>query len=151
MRGFFPILIGLFLLGVSNMSRAEKNHNPLNIRENERSNYDWEGEAATDIDSEMEEFISDEYGFRAGTRILMTYDRKYGVNTINDIIYKWAPPEDKNDTEGYIAFVVKKTGLHRNKILNPITDYLPVMQAMANMETGKIYPLSVIMTGMSLA
>jgi hypothetical protein len=40
------------------------------------------------------------------------------LNTIERIVRTWAPVTDGNDTEEYISFVVKRTGLYRDTILN---------------------------------
>jgi len=31
-------------------------------------------------------------------------------STLRDLIYKWAPPSDKNNTEAYLKNVIKMTG-----------------------------------------
>lgn len=35
-------------------------------------------------------------------------------STLRDLIYTWAPPSDNNNTEKYLDFIVKETGLNEN-------------------------------------
>ena len=52
-----------------------------------------------------------EEGIKAMDNNLMVYGTKHGINTLRGVISRYAPPQDKNDTEGYINFVAQKTGL----------------------------------------
>lgn len=56
------------------------------------------------------------YGYRALMRTLSTYINKHKANTIERIIYRWAPGFE-NDTESYIRSVCKSTGFSRSKKL----------------------------------
>jgi hypothetical protein len=59
-----------------------------------------------------------------------------GVNTIYKIIHMFAPKSDGNNPDGvYIPFVVKKTGLSKDAILNK-NDIPVIMHAIMLMETG---------------
>lgn len=89
-------------------TRGQRNHNPLNIRKGN----DWQGESTTQSDDAFEVFINDLYGLRAGFKVLRRYLTVAPKCTcISDIITRWAPPQDHNDTEAYIATVCKRTGL----------------------------------------
>jgi len=57
-------------------------------------------------------FSSLSYGWRALIKLLQTYINKYGLNTIEKIIYRWAPPIE-NDTPAYVAYVEGYTGYPR--------------------------------------
>ena len=81
-------------------------NNPLNIRPGSP----WEGLAVPDEMQGFCSFTSPVWGFRAAFRNLITYADKHGINTIRGIISRWAPPEDNNDTEGYIKAVCARTG-----------------------------------------
>lgn len=133
-------------LVIKSMTNAGiRNFNPLNIEYNPNNN--WEGQ--TGRSGRWAVFSSDEYGFRAGAKLLKTYASKYGINTIAGIVKKWAPPPE-NDTQNYINFVSKKTGI---LAFTPVTvkDYPIILQAMAKMETGKDYPLSVVQKGVTMS
>lgn len=88
--------------------RGSRNNNPGNIR---ISDNNWEGQVGDD--GEFVRFASPEHGVRALGKNLITYRNK-GVVTINQIISRWAPKKDGNDTEGYIKFVSGKMGVDPN-------------------------------------
>lgn len=92
------------------MSRGIRNNNPGNIRVSPNN---WKGKivGAQKKDREFEEFMSMAYGYRALLKNVRTYIRRDGINTIRGIITRWAPPEDKNNTEGYIQAVCKHMGV----------------------------------------
>jgi hypothetical protein len=81
--------------------RGVRNNNPGNIRLGQA----WKGLALEQTDSAFCQFTSMAYGTRAIASIMYTYLRKYGLNTVNQIIHRWAPPEDLNDTSAYVAYV----------------------------------------------
>ena len=115
--------------------RGIANHNPLNIRENHKSDYQWQGEAAQDIDPSFEEFTTPFWGIRAGARILKTYRDKRGLNHVKGIVTRWAPPSDDNPTDKYIAFVANKAGVLATQPLGA-ADYPKVIAAMIHFENG---------------
>ena len=91
------------------LPRGIRNHNPLNIR---RSKDQWKGMAEVQNDRAFVQFKSLEYGWRAAFVLLTrTYYHKYRLYTIRDIVSRWAPEADHNDTAAYIANVSKLTGI----------------------------------------
>ncbi len=94
--------------GAPSGDRGSRNNNPGNIR---ISDNNWEGQIGDD--GEFVQFASPEHGVRALGKNLITYRNK-GVVTINQIISRWAPKKDGNDTEGYIKFVSGKMGVDPN-------------------------------------
>ncbi|MEM8013027.1 hypothetical protein Q4R53_12250 [Morganella morganii] len=94
--------------GAASGDRGSRNNNPGNIR---ISDNNWEGQIGDD--GEFVRFASPEHGVRALGKNLITYRNK-GVVTINQIISRWAPKKDGNDTEGYIKFVSGKMGVDPN-------------------------------------
>lgn len=96
-------------------TRGERNHNPLNIRRSDGTR--WLGQCPKQHDREFVQFQSDLFGFRAAFRILRTYFRLQNIDTLRGIIYRWAPPEDGNNTESYIATVSRWTNIAPNKHL----------------------------------
>jgi hypothetical protein len=52
-----------------------------------------------------------EEGIKSMDDNLRIYGTKHGINTLRGVISRYAPPQDKNDTEGYINFIAQKTGL----------------------------------------
>ncbi|OBU04841.1 hypothetical protein [Morganella psychrotolerans] len=88
--------------------RGSRNNNPGNIR---ISDNNWEGQVGDDGD--FVQFATPEHGVRALGKNLITYRNK-GVVTVNQIIGRWAPKKDGNDTDGYIKFVSEKMGVDPN-------------------------------------
>lgn len=91
--------------------RGIRNNNPLNIRKGNN----WKGERPNQKDRAFEEFVSMEYGIRAGFIILRKYISGYNgltnkFNTIELIVRRWAPPTE-NATQKYIDFVAKDMGI----------------------------------------
>lgn len=148
---------GLLLLGLIAMAfvftkalpRGIRNNNPLNIRENNRADFDWLGEASIDFDDEFEVFQSPVYGYRAGARIIQSYNRR-GITTLGDIISTWAP-SNENDTESYIASVEKNTGFNRFTVITQ-TRLVDLFAAMTLHENGQQpYSRETIQQGINLA
>lgn len=111
-----------------------RNNNPANIRISTAN--DWRGKVPLESnnDGEFEQFYEMVMGARAGLKLLSNYLNR-GINTISKIIYKWAPPEDNNDTEGYINYVSDNSGINRNKILS--YNELPIIfRYMIDQEVG---------------
>lgn len=114
---------------------AEINNNPLNIRYNPQNQ--WRGQ--TGQNKGFCVFKNNAFGFRAGFIILGNYI-KNGINTIEQIISRWAPPSE-NNTENYIRFIENECIIPRNLVLTDmnIHDYwtkIIILQAMAQMESG---------------
>jgi|3_EtaG_2_1085321.scaffolds.fasta_scaffold11697_2 hypothetical protein len=91
-------------------TRGVRNNNPGNIVAGDK----WIGRVGTD--GRFVKFKSPEYGIRALIIVLRTYDKKYDINTISGIITRWSPPHE-NQTNKYINFVNKKTGIKSNQKL----------------------------------
>ena len=90
------------------MNRGIRNNNPLNIR---RGTSRWLGRREIVTDKEFEEFTSMAFGYRAAWKLMDTYRmrlRHAGKSfTLENIIHRWAPPEDGNDTTAYIRTVIR--------------------------------------------
>ncbi len=138
-----------------NSVRGLRNNNPLNIRENSRVDYDWEGEAIIDNDQSFEVFTDPRYGYRAAARILASYKRRSLV-TLEQIITAWAPEvgddgSHENDTESYIRSVEASTGIDRGETVT-VSDYPRLFAAMTRHENGvNPYSVEFIAEGVSWA
>ena len=62
-------------------------------------------------------YTNDAAGIRAMASLLRKYNT-HGVNDIRDIVSKYAPPSDNNDTGEYIRNVSKRTGYSPDQPLN---------------------------------
>lgn len=87
--------------------RGIRNNNPGNIINN---GIEWKGLKPIQKDGVYYEFIEAKWGIRAMVVILRNYDTLHGLNTIAEIIGRWAPPIE-NDTLAYIDSVAIKMGL----------------------------------------
>lgn len=84
--------------------RGLRNNNPGNIR---RSSDNWQGLASMQNDPDFFQFTDPGYGYRALIRTLRTYRKKHGLQTIADMIGRWAPSHE-NDTAGYVRAVCRE-------------------------------------------
>ena len=114
-------------------SRGLRNNNPLNIRQ---SRDHFQGEVVPSQDRSFKQFSSMAYGYRAAFVILAAC-MACGRNTVEKIIRAWAPPTE-NNTEGYIAHVVQRSGVGRYKALTADSggDYRKIVAAMCHCENG---------------
>lgn len=129
------------------MPRGLRNNNPLNIRKGSV----WVGMQHEQKDDSFVQFVSMEYGIRAAFVLLRTYIVNRKLNTIRLIISRWAPASE-NDTDAYIANVVKWSGIPENYILS-IYDreiMINLFQAMCRMENGRYLDRSIVVKGYSL-
>jgi hypothetical protein len=126
--------------------RGLRNNNPLNIRHNSDT---FQGETKG-VDKSFKTFETMPYGYRAAFVTLATYLSR-GWNTIEKIVSRWAPPIE-NDTEKYIANVVKWSGVPRNKELTAANgaDYIMIVAAMSFMENGRNADISEVKAGFAL-
>lgn len=87
--------------------RAVRLNNPCNLR---RSSIVWMGHAAEQPDPEFVAFKSPEWGFRAAFKTLRTYQTKYGLRSVEQMITRWAPPSE-NPTAAYVRRVAVAMGV----------------------------------------
>ena len=109
-------------------------NNYLNIRTS--SGFTWNGQ--TGSTRGFADFESVEMCRRAGAYLLMRSYRKAACKTIEKVISRWAP-KSENDTENYIKFVCKMTGLSRTMQLVFDNDYASILAAMEIIENGCDY------------
>lgn len=86
-------------------------------------------------------------GVLASGNLLRRYYNRDHLDNIRDIVTKWAPPSE-NDTEAYIADVVKRTGYKENQKLdlNDMTQLGTLESAMLRHEGTRGMPASVVIT-----
>ena len=106
-------------------------NNPLNIRTSQAFN--WNGQ--TGATRGFCDFESVNLCRRAGAYLLMRSYRRAKCLTIETILNRFAPSSE-NDTNAYIAYVCKRTGMHKDWHLCFDTDYASVLAAMEIVENG---------------
>lgn len=128
-------------------TRGLRNNNPLNIR---KSMDTFLGEK-TSTDKAFKQFVTMPYGYRAAFVILSNYNKR-GLNTIEKIIGRWAPPTDGNHTENYIKNVSVRSGVDRKKelTLKDGNDYIKIVAAMCVSENGVKAVMSDVIEGFNL-
>lgn len=129
------------------VTRGIRNNNPGNIKHGDR----WQGLAAEQTDDMFCTFETPEHGIRAMGKLLLNYQEKHGLHTINDLINRWAPPFE-NDTKGYAKFVADRVGVKPTDKVQ-VADIMPSMvEAMITMENGKNpYDKATILRGCDMA
>lgn len=106
------------------MTRGIDNNDPFNIR---KSAIRWQGEV-DGKDTSFETFDTAQDGIRAGCKILLTYYRKYGLETVADIITRFAPPAE-NNTDAYIRSVAADLRVREDQPLE--VDHSEILGAFA--------------------
>lgn len=122
--------------------RGIRNNNPCNIR---RSQTVWQGQVAG-VDPDFVTFDTPLHGIRAGAKILWNYHRLYGLQTIAEIVSRWAPSSE-NDTASYIAAVAHAMGVAANDNLNLLSGTIlaQLIAAIIAHENGQQpYPFAMI-------
>ena len=129
-------------------ARGLKNNNPGNIKVGKEK---WEG--VVGHDGNFLKFKSMEYGIRALAKILLTYQNKYNLDTVEQIITKFAPRKDHNPTGKYIADVCEYMNVKKDQKINLSDKHilLDLINAMIHMETGRDQPDTVVLKGIQLA
>lgn len=115
------------------MARGYRNCNPGNIR-NSSVRYLGEKES-TDI--AYKQFESMAWGFRAMFVLLHTYQVRYGLKTLQQMIERYAPPSE-NDTTGYVSYITRRTRIADISTVDTHSEkqMIPLVTAMAVMENG---------------
>lgn len=134
--------------GIFLMTRGIRNNNPGNIR---HGGSQWQGMSAIQSDSEYVQFDDPVYGIRALAKLLKNYQSRYGLNTINQIINRWAPPSE-NLTGSYVDNVSRIVGIGKNQAIN-VNDYIvPLVKAIITHENGEQpYSAEQISTGIRMS
>ena len=104
-------------------------NNIFNIRQGAK----WQGMTGTK--KGFVEFKNQEYAIRAWLILMRTYRRRYGCRTVEQIVTRYAPPNE-NNTEQYIAYCRRQLHLEPDSTLNFDCEYISLAAAMAKMETG---------------
>lgn len=121
---------------MTNLPRGIRNNNPGNIEYSPRNQ--WQGQIGSD--GRFAVFSAPEYGIRSIARVLLTYQRKYRLTSIQAMINRYAPPHE-NHTRNYINRVCASLGVKPN---DPVSVQDPVVtraliRAITAVENGNAY------------
>lgn len=120
-----------------NLPRGIRNNNPGNIRWGSN----WQGlvEQTKRTDPDFCQFKEPLYGLRAMVKVILTYQTKYGLNTVESIIHRYAPPNE-NNTQQYINRVCDALGVLPKQKLELTTNVLEeLLKAIIAVENGYSY------------
>lgn len=114
--------------------RGLRNCNPGNIRKNKDI---YAGEIVPSQDEEFKQFVTMAYGYRAIFVLLYTYQRRYGLDTIEQMISRYAP-ENENHTKAYINVVAERSGTPPQSHITATNGdvMIPIVAAMSAVENG---------------
>ena len=131
------------------LPKGIRNNNPGNI---ESGKDHWQGLVGTD--GRFAKFKEPKWGIRAIAKVLINYQRMHKLDTIEEIISRWAPPSDNNPTDSYINVVASHVGVDPHEkvdVTNPDI-LLPMIRKIIAVENGQ-QPFSdnEIIDGMALA
>jgi hypothetical protein len=127
--------VGVLIIGgYMAIPKGLRNKNPTNIRYNKANA--WDGQTGADYTG-FAMFKSAHFGIRAGAKLLKNYQALYGLNTIEQIINRWAPIVE-NDTNAYIKHVAKALNTDRDAILSLSNDnvLIELLQVIIKHENG---------------
>lgn len=124
-------------------------HNPGNIEQGQK----WQGLSDVQADPRFCSFTDAEYGIRALCKILLTYQKKYKLNTIEGMIHRYAPAHE-NPTAAYVSNVAKWSGIGAKVVvdLKNRETLAKVTKAIIRQENGvQPYTDDIILMGVDLA
>jgi hypothetical protein len=104
---------GLTQLGNANEPRGLRNNNPGNI---ESGRFAATVQGFQGSDGRFAQYATPEQGIQAADKLLTSYAGR-GLNTVNGIVNRWAPPTE-NNTGAYVAQVAKELGVDPNQPLD---------------------------------
>lgn len=140
-------VVVLMTVKKSKLPRGIRNNNPGNIRHGDN----WQGMKDHQRDSDFIQFEAPVYGIRAMAKLLNNYQRLYGLDTVAEIIGRWAPPNE-NDTTAYVESVARATGIPANQPIEVRAMLPKLIPAIIKHENGQqTYSPGEIAEGIALA
>lgn len=141
------------------LPRGIRNNNPGNIRWGD----EWQGLVISSLrtDPSFCQFYKPIHGIRALAKVLLNYRRRpgqpgvggQGIDTVQEIISRWAPPNE-NNTAAYIRAVAQSVGVASNAHID-LTDrtiMLNLVKAIISHENGmQPYDNELLLSGIELA
>lgn len=116
--------------------RGLRNRNPGNLEK--VMGTPWQGQILPGDDERFCTFESMVMGCRALIKTLVTYHKVHHLDTVRQIITRWAPPHE-NDTTAYMQHVAEAIGLAVDETIPFDADpayYLAIAKVIARHENG---------------
>lgn len=120
-------------LKIQSSVRGIRNNNPGNIRF--VKGISWKGQIGAD-DKGFIIFDTPLNGLRAIARILLNYQKYYGLNTIRKIYSRWAPPNE-NDTDAYVKYMSEFVGVGPDEPIVVDKHLEPMVTGTTHQEVGQ--------------
>lgn len=132
---------------MAKLSRGLRNNNPGNIR---LSSTRYQGEVDSS-DTAFKQFKTMAHGYRAMFVLLYTYQKKYHLHTIAEMITRYAPAVE-NHTQAYIEAVSEWSGVPATSHITATNGdiMVPVVAAMSRVENGTVAVMSDVEKGWKL-
>lgn len=129
------------------LPRGLRNNNPGNIRRNSDV---FQGEVNPSRDKEFKQFKNMAYGYRAMFKILSNYYNEYQLNTIREMISRWAP-ENENNTAAYVSLVSIYAGIAPDALISfDREQMIRIVAGMSKVENGREAVMSDVIAGWNL-
>lgn len=131
------------------LTKGIRLHNPGNIEQGQK----WQGLSDVQADARFCSFTDAEYGIRALCKILLTYQTKYKLRTIEGMINRYAPAHE-NPTATYVSNVAKWSGTGAKVVvdLKNRETLAKIAKAIIRQENGvQPYTDDIIFMGVDLA
>lgn len=113
--------------------RGMRNKNPMNVV---KTTIAWDGKIDGD-DPTFETFSAYSYGIRAGAKLLINYQKLYGINTINGLLNRYAPAYE-NPTSAYIDYVASEVGVDQYEQIEVSEHLFKIVKAIIKFEIGAV-------------
>lgn len=124
--------VGLVFLLSAKKTRGIRNNNPGNLK---RNGVDWIGLSDIQNDPVFFQFKTPFYGIRALAKTLLNYYEIHDLTTVQEIIGRWAPPEE-NVTSEYVTYVAHRVGLDPNEYISINRRIFKLVSAVIQYENG---------------
>jgi hypothetical protein len=98
-----------------NIPLGIRQNNPCNIVHNPSS--PWKNEILPPV-GRFASFTTPVYGLRAAMLLIRNYFTVHGLNTVEQIIDRWAPPVE-NDTGSYVRDIADRMNVSAAQVLTP--------------------------------
>ena len=117
-------------------SRGYRNRNPGNIEYNVANR--WQGQVGIEPGGRFATFETHVWGIRAMAVLLIAYQDRHGLRTVQRIVSRWAPAADGNAVAAYVGHVCEIMGRAKDAALDLHThaDLEPLVRAIITHELG---------------
>jgi len=135
------------------LPRGLRNNNPLNIVWNK--NNQWVGQSDARTDKVFCEFKEIRHGWRAAFLLLRRYYLRWDIETVRDVIFRWAPTSE-NNSQAYYERVVELMKINgpvfnqsEDKWNELLTGKLPPWRSHPHFYMALAYSMALIENGVS--